>query len=375
MRKLNLLEELTICSRKKIYKIFFGENILNNLREILEDNSLLRKKILLITDDNVKQYYLDQVSSQFINSDILFLHYSIKPGGKNKSLDNAMKIYQILIKHSFYKDDLIIALGGGVIGDLAGFVAASYYRGIKFVQIPTTLLSQVDSSIGGKVAVHFQKITNAIGFFYPPDLCLIDPSLLKTLPKREFNNGMAEIIKAAFVQDPDLFLALESMNLKQFDSKTFNYIILQSVKLKKKLVEIDEMEKGPRLCLNFGHTLAHALESLTNHSLLLHGEAVSIGCVFECFISEYKHGFFKENTNRLIRVLKKYNLPTVIDTELYSAKTLDDLTESIIRFMKFDKKVSQGRIRFILPLNVGSFVIEEVEDISLIKKLLYKMYI
>jgi 3-dehydroquinate synthase len=374
MLKVNLLEVLTVTSRRKKYKIFFGENVLNNLREILEDQSLLRKKILLITDDNVKKYYLDQVSKQFISSDILFLHYSIQPGGKNKSLDSAMKIYEVLIQNSFNRDDLIIALGGGVIGDLAGFVAASYYRGIKFVQIPTTLLSQVDSSIGGKVAVHFQKVTNALGFFYPPDLCLIDPSLLKTLPKREFNNGVAEIIKAAFVQDPDLFLTLESLNLQQLNNENLNKIILQSVTLKKKLVEIDEMEKGPRLCLNFGHTLAHALESLSNHSLLLHGEAVSIGCVFECFISEYKHGFFKKNTDRLLRVLEKYDLPTLINTELYSAKTLDDLTESIIQLMRFDKKVSQGKIRFILPLDIGSYVIEEVEDISLMKKLLHKMY-
>lgn len=365
---------LTVQSNRRVYDVIIQLGVLYHIKGTLEKYGLLKNKILIITDDNVKPLYervlLEQLNTH--NGASKVYSFSIKPGAVSKSFDIAKDIYSFLLENQFYKDSLIISLGGGIVGDLAGFIAATFYRGVNFVQIPTSLLAQVDSSIGGKVAIHFNRVTNALGYYYPPQLSIIDPLVLNTLPEREFSNGMAELVKAAFINDEPFFRQLYKMNIAELSNNLFD-IIVQAVKIKKNLVEIDEFEKKERLALNFGHTLAHALESLTNYSTYLHGEAVAIGCIFASRISESTQRLPSDETHKLKSTFEKFNLPTQITLSTVPSKTKNELIDSLCQLMFYDKKIKSGHLKLVCPENVGSCYFEINPSTNLVKSTISQM--
>ena len=272
------------------YDIVIEEKALEHINDYLKINS----KVLILSDSGVPQKYIDCLSSQLNNVKT----YIIPMGEENKNFFNYQKILEFMVNEKFTRSDVLIALGGGVVGDLGGFVASTFMRGITFYNIPTTLLSQVDSSIGGKTGIDFMNYKNMVGTFYQPSKVIIDPLVLDTLDDRLFNEGLAEVIKMSITFDKELFELIESSSDIH---KDIEEIIIKSLLIKKDVVEIDEKEKGLRRVLNFGHTIGHAVEALGNGKYY-HGEAVAIGMV----------NLTDEAIRpRLIKVLKKYNLPTI----------------------------------------------------------------
>ncbi len=286
------------------------------------------KKALIVTDDGVPFNYAQTVSQQFKNSVIKV----IPQGEKSKNFNTYKELLEILSENEFSRSDCIVAVGGGVVGDLSGFTASTYMRGIHFYNIPTTLLSQVDSSIGGKTAIDFGGYKNTVGAFYQPDAVIIDPDVLKTLSKRQFNNGLCESIKMAATSDKGLFELIEKENAE----KNIDTIIERSLRIKKAVVEEDEKELGLRKVLNFGHTAGHAIETAAGLCELLHGECVSLGML--AFSSE-------KVRERLVNVLTKYNLPV----------NLDFSSEEIFTALRHDKKAKADGVNIVFVNEIGSF--------------------
>ena len=282
------------------YDVVIEKNSLNLIDKYFD----LKRKVLILTDDGVPSEYSEIVKEKCIEAYI----YVIEQGEKSKSFTNYGKILDFLIEKQFSRTDCIVAVGGGVVGDLAGFVAATYMRGITFYNVPTTLLSQVDSSIGGKTAIDKCGIKNIVGSFYPPHKVLIDTNVLKTLDIRQFNAGLVESIKMGLTSDKELFDLIKNTNNIFDDIET---VVIKSLLVKKKVVEDDPKEKGLRKVLNFGHTVGHAIESLSNY---LHGECVGIGMLY--FVSD-------ELKDELKRVLDRYHLP------IESSEKADKLYEYI----------------------------------------------
>jgi 3-dehydroquinate synthase len=272
--------------------------------------------------------YAKTVSSQFKKSIIKV----VPQGEKSKCFEVFKELVEVLCENDFSRADCVVAVGGGVVGDLSGFCAATYMRGIGFINIPTTVLSQVDSSIGGKTAIDFMGYKNIVGAFYPPKAVIIDPDVLKTLPQRQINNGLAESIKMAATSDKDLFEFMENNNLYENIDK----IIEGSLKIKKSVVEADEKEQGLRKVLNFGHTAAHAIETATGLGDYLHGECVALGML--AFSSQAVRA-------RLTAILKKCGLPTEIDFS-------DD---TILEALRHDKKSAGNGVNVVYVNEIGSF--------------------
>ena len=334
-------QTLHVHSRVKDYDILFTNDVLKTLADCLGERK--QRKLLFITDQTVYDLYqplFEDLSQQYT----AFVHIC-PPGGQSKSLERASAIYDQLIAENFSKRDMIITIGGGVIGDLGGFVAATFYRGIPYIQIPTTLLSQVDSSIGGKVGVHFKGLTNMIGSIYPPEVILISTTFLNTLPQREFSCGISEMLKIGFIHDRPLFQQLLDFE-KENNEQEFEDLIYQSISNKKRIVEQDEFENGLRMSLNFGHTLGHAIESLCHHDFYHHGEAIAIGMVIDAKLAASKKLLPKEDLNSLVQAFERYQLPTTLERADVSAQPLFDV-------LKTDKKNSDQHIIFILPTETG----------------------
>ena len=275
------------------------------------------------------------------------LHTMLVPAGEQyKNLNTANRLYGKMIQQRIDRKGLVIALGGGVIGDLAGFVAATYERGIRFVQVPTTLLAQVDSSIGGKVGVNHQLGKNMIGAFKQPQFVLVDPSVLTTLPMRELRSGLAEIIKVGIIWDHNFFNYLEEHvhDILRQEAITLKYIIRRSCQVKAQVVAEDEFEKGLRAILNFGHTTAHAVETLTGYTQYTHGEAVAIGMVVAARLAHAMGMITADSLHRIIRLLKKFEMPVYLPT----CQPAD-----LMNLMEADKKAVSGQIHFILPTEIG----------------------
>ncbi|MBO5262028.1 MAG: 3-dehydroquinate synthase [Clostridia bacterium] len=291
----------------------------------------LNRKVLILTDSGVPKEYSEKVLS-FCKEGYI---YTIPQGEKSKCFDNYRDILGFMVEKAFTRTDCVVCVGGGVCGDLGGFVAASYMRGIDFYNVPTTLLSQVDSSIGGKVAIDFQGVKNIIGAFYQPKKVVIDSDTLKTLDKRQVSAGLCEAIKMACTCDKELFEKIES---SQDLERDIDEIIARSLKIKGDVVEKDPKEKGLRKVLNFGHTIGHAVESQGDY---LHGESVSIGMLKMCS---------QEVKTRLEGVLKKYSLPTKME---YDASVLAD-------FIKKDKKARGEYITVIYVQRVGEFEMRDI---------------
>ena len=347
---------ISILSRKNSYDIWIGENLFKQKNKDLS-LTLAQKKVAIITDKNVHASQYSNLLNQVADLDIKPHLLVIEPGEPSKSWDILKKVLDWLTELNFDRTDFIIAFGGGVVGDLVSLSASLFRRGINLIQVPTTLLSQVDSSVGGKTAINSGSAKNSIGTFYHPKTVYCDISFLRTLSERDFLSGYAEVFKMALVFDKDFYKFLienQKLTLAR-DKKVLTYIIEKSLELKSKVVEVDETEKGERALLNFGHTFGHALESYFNYSQkLLHGEAVSLGMVLaSCFSS--KEGFIIESkVSEIKKHLDTMKLPTVI-TQIHNHK-LD--VGKILSFMKQDKKVVGSNINLILLKDIGTGFIE-----------------
>jgi 3-dehydroquinate synthase len=333
----------------KSYDIIIQTGLLKNIGA--EINKFYNnKKISIVTDSNVYNIYgsIIKASLEHYKYNINFI--IVSPGEKSKSLEVLTCCYNDLIKHGITRSDLIIALGGGVIGDLAGFAAATYLRGINYVQIPTSLLAQIDSSIGGKVAVNLEQGKNLIGNFYQPYKVFIDPDVLNTLPDKYIKDGLGEVIKYACIKDPNLFEIL--MNIKSKDQlfNNIEYIIYTCCNIKKIIVEKDEHDNGERMLLNFGHTLGHAIEKYFNYEYS-HGEAVSKGMYYITKKSEElqitEPGTAEEIKNILINFNIEYDIPNL---------DMDNIKGTI----KLDKKNMSDKINLILIKKIGDAFIESI---------------
>ena len=328
--------------QKPIYDIVM-EPSFEKLTEEVNKFHLSERKICIVTDTNVAPLYLEEVKERLSKCCKKISYFVIPAGEENKNLDTVKKIYEHLILEHFDRKDMLAALGGGVIGDLAGFAAATFLRGIKYVQIPTSLLAQVDSSVGGKVAVDLPEGKNLAGAFYQPSLVLIDPLVLDTLPERYIHDGMGEVIKYGCIKDADLFEQLENAGSFSALKSMLPDIIYRCVDIKRMIVEEDQFDTGNRMLLNFGHTLAHAIEQHYNYKRESHGEAVSIGMYQLTRIAE-EHGLSTPGTaSRIKSLLIAYGLP------YQCTLPLSELTKAIV----LDKKNLNDHLNIILLHNVG----------------------
>jgi len=346
---------------RKEYKIHIHDSF-NNLAEVVVD---LCKgcKVMVITDSNIDALFSQICMKEIEKVGAFPFKHVFASGEGNKNLGTVNKIYKSCLKNKFERDDVILALGGGVTGDIAGFVAATYMRGIKFIQVPTSVLAQCDSSIGGKVGVDFEGVKNIIGAFYQPKAVYINTNTLKTLPKREYFSGFGEIVKHAIIRDVSLFEYLENNveAIRARDTELLSTVIEKNCQIKSEIVAIDEREAGLREILNFGHTIGHAVESEVDFSML-HGECVSIGMA-GITNAAVRMGMLSTNDfNRIISLLQRLELPVIY-------KGLD--SDEIYSLMHLDKKVKKGRINYIVPVKIGEVRITSDIDENIIKEALH----
>jgi len=339
------------------YKIAISPGSLHQLGNSLTSLSL-GKKILIVSNPEIFAHYGDTTINSLETVNFQVTTHIIPAGETEKNLDSIKNIYDTALTNRLERSSTMVALGGGVIGDMTGFAAATWLRGINFVQVPTTLLAMVDAAIGGKTGVNHPQGKNLIGAFYQPKLVFIDPLVLKTLPVREFRAGMAEVIKYGIIWDKELFTHLENApsldNLSCLSEELLQRIIANSCQAKADVVSKDEKEAGLRAILNYGHTIGHAIESLTGYSVINHGEAVAIGMVAAGNIAVKLGMWSKEEAKRQNILIEKTGLPTTIPANLN--------TQAIINLLANDKKVKAGKVRFILPTQIGKVTIKD--DIS-----------
>ncbi len=341
-----MASQVRIDLGKRSYDIYIGYNLLNSigarLKGIINSN-----KVMLVTNPTVAELYAKVLHEQLESAGMYPVMAEIPDGEEYKNLATAEKLYDIAYEHELDRQTPIIALGGGVVGDLAGFVAATYLRGVPFIQIPTTLLAQVDSSVGGKVAVNHPKGKNIIGAFYQPAAVFADLSVIKTLPDREIKAGMAEVVKYGVISDGLFFNWLEE-NLEKvltLEPQAMEKVVTVSCKCKAAVVKEDETEKGARAILNFGHTVGHAIEALTGYKTYRHGEAVSIGMAAAAEMAVNMGMLNRSEAIRINRLLQRIGLPVNIPPEI----NIDDL----IKIMQKDKKVISSKLTFVLPVSIG----------------------
>jgi 3-dehydroquinate synthase len=296
----------------------------------------------IISDTNIAPLLADRVKQSLTSSGFQPTLFAIPAGEKSKTLEQAGAICDQMIDAGFDRQSFVIGLGGGVVGDLSGFVAAIFHRGIPHVQIPTTLLAMVDSSIGGKTGVNTAAGKNLIGAVHPPVLVIDDVDVLKTLPQREFNQGFAEIIKHAIISDAEMFDALKNVDLENLAP-----LIRRNIEIKSKIVTKDERDRtGKRALLNFGHTVGHAIERAGDYREFLHGEAVSLGIVAACDVSIKRAGLPRDQRDVIVDLLQKFGLPTRLPPNFPR--------EKIFGALPFDKKFESGEVRFVVAPRIGS---------------------
>jgi len=343
------------------YEIHIGSGVLRQTGHQLKELGFAGK-VVIITNPIVKKLYGNALKQSLTKDGFTAIILEVPDGEEQKSLETAGRLYHGLTGHYAERTTPILALGGGVIGDLAGFVAATYLRGVPLIQIPTTLLAQVDSSIGGKVAVNHGQLKNEIGAFYQPRLVITDIDTLKTLTPKEFANGLAEVIKSAVIWDKEFFAYLERNldQIKSLDARLLEETVFRSAKIKAEIVEKDERELGLRSILNYGHTIGHAIESASDFKME-HGEAIAIGMLAAGRISNQMGILDQSELNRLKCVIEKAGLPTKIPS--LKAKRL-------IQAMEHDKKVLKGKIRFVLARSIGTVFITDEVNSSLIEQAL-----
>jgi len=362
------MEEIRVELGERSYKILIDSGNLKNIGKVLKDYDL-GKQATIITNPLVGNLYQDVVKDSLKKEGFEVTIARVPDGEEYKSLEWAAKLYDELLEHKRDRYSFILALGGGVIGDLAGFVASTYMRGIPFVQVPTSLLAQVDASIGGKVAVNHPLGKNLVGSFYQPRLVYTDLAVLKSLAHRELIAALAEVIKYGIIKDREFFGYLEEKidRIKALNLNALRKIVTTCSKIKAELVSLDEREeKGIRSIINYGHTIGHALEILTKYRVYRHGEAVSIGMVAAARIAQRMGILNKEGERRQVELLERAGLPTKV-------KDVDSL--KIIKALARDKKVKEGKIRFILATEIGK--VETRDDVppEIIKEVLQEITI
>ena len=340
------METLTVNLGERSYPIHIGAGILERAGEMLQQAGL-RGRVAVVTNPIVAQLYLDPVHEALKRCGFEVTPILLPDGEEHKTLKSLAAIYDRLIADRLERKSCLLALGGGVIGDLTGFAAATYLRGVPYVQLPTTLLAQVDSSIGGKTAVNHEDGKNLIGAFYQPKLVLIDVDVLQSLPQRELVAGLAEVIKYGIIEDADLFQLLELRvgDVIKLDQELLSRIILKSCAIKARVVEADEREDDQRAVLNFGHTIGHALEAATGYKQFLHGEAVGIGMVKAVALSIQQGFCDQQSFERVIKLVKKAGLPSEFPSGVS--------TQNLIQNMEVDKKAAEGKIKFVICCGIG----------------------
>ncbi|MBD1852172.1 3-dehydroquinate synthase [Leptolyngbya sp. FACHB-711] len=329
----------------------------------------LGQKVLLVSNPMIFKQYGQQAIGSLTASGFDVATVMLPAGERYKTLASIQKIYDVALENRLERSSTIVALGGGVIGDMAGFAAATWMRGIHFVQVPTSLLAMVDASIGGKTGVNHPQGKNLIGAFYQPRLVMIDPQVLQTLPPREFRAGMAEVIKYGVIWDAGLFEQLEAaerLDQQRYVSEELLHQILSaSCEAKAHVVSKDEKEAGLRAILNYGHTIGHAVESLTGYKVVNHGEAVAIGMVAAGQIAVALGMWDQESADRQNALIQKTGLPTRLPAGM-------DL-EAIVTALQSDKKVKDGRVRFVLPTAIGSVTVTDQPTAEVIRQVLEVM--
>jgi 3-dehydroquinate synthase len=346
------------------YEIKIGPGLLSGLgRECA--GLKLGSRCAVISDRNVAPHFARAAQLSLKKAGFDSVLITVPAGETAKSLKVVQQCYDALANHRLERKSFILALGGGVVGDLAGFVAATYLRGVAFVQVPTTLLAQVDSSVGGKVGVNLKAGKNLVGAFHQPRLVLCDIEVLKTLPAREFRAGLAEVIKYGIIYDAALFARLEGdlPKLLKRDPKTLTEVIARCCEIKADVVGQDETESGLRAILNFGHTIGHAIENISGYGKYLHGEAISIGQVAAARISDVALGLGAESVQRITRLFRTAGLPMQIRLTAAQQKKL-------IGAMRLDKKVSGGEVKFVLAKKIGETIWGQNVPESLIQQTL-----
>jgi 3-dehydroquinate synthase len=319
--------------------------------------------VAIITNTTVAPLYLEKLSNALQAAGVKVIPIILPDGEAYKNSDTLNTIYDVLLQNRCERSTTLIALGGGVIGDLTGYAAATYLRGVPFIQIPTTLLSQVDSSVGGKTGINHPLGKNMIGAFYQPQLVLADIDTLHTLPAREFSAGVAEVIKYGLIRDADFFDWLEQnmQSLMKLDEQVMSYAIYRSCQNKAEVVARDEHENGERALLNLGHTFGHAIENAMGYGVWLHGEAVAAGTMMAADLSQRMDWLTQADIARMQALFEAAHLPTVAP-KLGAEKYLD--------LMGLDKKVENGKIRLILQQGIGKSVITSDYDADLLKQTL-----
>ena len=352
------MRQLVLDLADRSYSIEIQQGLITDANHI--ESYCDGNKVLILSNQTIAPIYLAQLQDGFSAAKTLY-SLCLPDGEEFKNLEHFSQVIDFLIKHQFKRNDTLIALGGGVIGDLGGFAAACYQRGMGFIQLPTSLLAQVDSSVGGKTAVNHPSGKNMIGAFYQPKVVIIDPNTLDTLPCREYHSAFAEIIKYALLGDSEIenLLLKESQRLLKRDKKLLSELVYLCCQAKALVVSKDEIEQQGRALLNLGHTFGHALEKLTEYKQYLHGEAVAIGMSMAINLSLTQGRISRERADRYISLLKLFQLPSKADIAITA--------EDILMAMKHDKKNMSDRYRLVLPEGSACVIVEESKSPQLLE--------
>ncbi|MCM1325685.1 MAG: 3-dehydroquinate synthase [Lachnoclostridium sp.] len=346
-----MAQRLSVSYQKKpCYDIVFDRSY-KGLWEELSELGGGDKRLCIVTDSNVDKLYGEEVLGCISGKCLKAVKFVIPAGEENKNLDNVKKVYEFLIQEGFDRKDMLLALGGGVVGDLTGFTAATYLRGIDFIQVPTTLLAQVDSSVGGKTGVDFDSYKNMVGAFKMPRLVYMNVAVLKTLDQRQFFSGFAEVMKHGIIKDAAFYeWMIEKMyEIQERDFGTLEEMVMRSCAIKKAVVEKDPTEQGERALLNLGHTIGHAIEKAKNFELF-HGECVALGTVAAAYISWKREMLSMEEYYEIRDMFVPFNLPITVE---------GICPEEILKLTKSDKKMEADKIKFVLLKKIGKAVIDK----------------
>ena len=349
------MKKIIVNLKKRSYPIYIGKNILFD--KIIFDK-IKEKKFALVTNNKIKSLHLSKIKFSPLKKNKIILN----DGEKYKNQESVTKIYNFLLKNKFSRDNYLVAFGGGVVGDITGYAAATYQRGVDFIQIPTTLLSMVDSSVGGKTGINHKLGKNMIGAFHQPKAVIIDTEILKTLPKRQFNAGMAEVIKYGIIKDKNFFEWITKNYDKIIlqDTESLIKIIKKSCEIKSKIVSQDEKEKGIRALLNLGHTFGHAIENNLGYGKWLHGEAVACGFLIAAAVSIQNNTMTISDYEKIKNILEIFKLPTKLPKNIN--------IEKLFNTMLLDKKVKNNKMIYIIPKGIGKAYISN----NISKKIIIK---
>ncbi len=352
------MQTLDVSLGNRTYPIHIGAGLINRAELILP--YLKNKQVVIVTNTTVAPLYLKKVAQPLQDAGVNVVEIILPDGEKYKNYETLNLIYDALLENRCERNVTLIALGGGVIGDLTGYAAATYLRGVPFIQMPTTLLSQVDSSVGGKTGINHPQGKNMIGAFYQPKVVLADIDTLQTLPERELSAGIAEVIKYGLIRDAEFFdwLEINANAILRLDKEKTTYAVYRSCQNKAEVVAADELETGERALLNLGHTFGHAIENAMGYGVWLHGEAVAAGTMLAANLSKRLGWLEEKEVIRIRRLFEMVKLPI-------SPPTLD--VEKYIALMQLDKKVKDGKIRLVLQQGIGKSLITSDYDVEQLK--------